>query len=46
MLFDDYSSYSGCRKAVDEHLCGRPDVAVLFDEQSIAIRKVAAAPFI
>lgn len=40
MVFDDYSSYSGCRKAVDRFLSGRRDVDVLFNDPSMGIRKV------
>ena len=41
MIFDDYKSYAGCKKAVDEFLSGRTDVEVLFAERSIGIRKLA-----
>lgn len=43
MVFDDYSSYAGCRKAVDERLRSRGDIEVLFDEQSIGLRKRTAS---
>jgi asparagine synthase (glutamine-hydrolysing) len=41
MIFDDYKSYAGCKKAVDQFLSGSPDVEVLFSERSIGIRKLA-----
>jgi hypothetical protein len=43
MVFDDYSSYAGCRKAVDERLRPRGDIEVLFDDQSIGLRKRTAS---
>src|SRR5690242_8627732 len=42
MIFDDYKSYAGCKKAVDQFLSGRSDVEVLFSERSIGIRKLAS----
>jgi asparagine synthase (glutamine-hydrolysing) len=43
MIFDDYKSYAGCKKAVDEFLSGRLDVEVLFSERSIGLRKLVSA---
>jgi asparagine synthase (glutamine-hydrolysing) len=40
MVFDDYSSYSGCRKAVDRFIDKRGDIDVLFAAPSIGIRKL------
>lgn len=37
MVFDDYSSYSGCRRAVDEWLSISTDFDVLFLKRSLAI---------
>ncbi len=39
IIFDDYSSYSGCRKAVDEWLAGAPHMEVLFHQRSLAVRR-------
>lgn len=40
MLFDDYRSYEGCRKAVDEFVMdNRADCEVLFSDVSFAVRK-------
>ncbi len=43
MVFDDYKSYAGCKKAVDKFIAGRSDVEILFAEQSIGIRKLDTA---
>ena len=40
MVFDDYNSYSGCRKAVDSFLSGRNDLDILFDAPSIGVRRL------
>ena len=40
LVFDDYSSYSGCRRAVDELLAQRNDLEVLFHRRSIGLRRV------
>jgi hypothetical protein len=40
MVFDDYSSYSGCRKAVDEWLETKPDAETIFSDRSIGFRKL------
>jgi asparagine synthase (glutamine-hydrolysing) len=40
MVFDDYMSYSGCKKAVDGFLAVRTDIEILFAERSIGIRKM------
>jgi len=37
--FDDYSSYSGCRRAVDELLQSRSDLEVLYRDRSIGLRR-------
>lgn len=39
MVFDDYSSYSGCRKAVDEFLTDTSNFKVLFHRRSLAIQR-------
>lgn len=39
IVFDDYSSYSGCRKAVDEFLSDNSDFKVLFHRRSLAIQR-------
>ena len=41
MLFDDYHAYSGCRHAVDAFLDGNRDAEILFNEPSIAVRRIA-----
>lgn len=38
IVFDDYNSYSGCRRAVDELLAARPDFKVAFENRSIGLR--------
>ena len=38
VVFDDYSSYSGCRRAVDEWLAKAPDFEVRFHRRSLAVR--------
>ncbi|MFO6418785.1 TylF/MycF/NovP-related O-methyltransferase [Hylemonella sp. W303a] len=38
LVFDDYSSYSGCRKAVDELLQERSDFEKIFERRSVGIR--------
>ncbi len=38
LVFDDYSSYSGCRKAVDELLQERKDFEKIFERRSVGIR--------
>ena len=37
--FDDYSSNSGCRRAVDELLQARSDLEVLYRDRSIGLRR-------
>jgi hypothetical protein len=37
--FDDYSSYSGCRRAVDELLDARGDLEVIYQDRSIGLRR-------
>jgi asparagine synthase (glutamine-hydrolysing) len=39
-VFDDYKSYSGCRKAVDEFLAAEATAEVLFHDKSIGIKRV------
>lgn len=39
IVFDDYESYSGCRRAVDELMGRRPDLEVLFHRRSIGLRQ-------
>lgn len=41
MLFDDYRSYEGCRKAVDEFIARTPGCEVLFSDVSFGVRKTA-----
>lgn len=41
VVFDDYSSYSGCRKAVDEWLSTDARLEIVANQRSIAIRKKA-----
>jgi asparagine synthase (glutamine-hydrolysing) len=38
MVFDDYHSYSGCKKAIDQLLARRSDLQIIFDARSIGIR--------
>lgn len=38
LVFDDYSSYSGCTKAVDELLAARQDIKPIFHNRSLGIR--------
>lgn len=42
MVFDDYSSYSGCRRAVDERLANDPTMEVVFHARSFGVRRIAA----
>jgi hypothetical protein len=39
IVFDDYNSYSGCRRAVDEMLIDQPHLEVLFEARSLAVRR-------
>lgn len=39
MIFDDYSSYSGCRRAVDEWLGRDPDFEMVFHRRSLGVRR-------
>ncbi len=39
IVFDDYSSYSGCRKAVDQWLERDPSLSIIARRRSIAVRK-------
>ena len=38
LVFDDYSSYSGCTKAVNELLAERPDIEKIFHNRSLGVR--------
>ena len=38
IIFDDYSSYSGCRSAVDEWLARSPQIEIVFDRRSLGVR--------
>jgi hypothetical protein len=40
MLFDDYRSYEGCRKAVDEFIARTPDCEILFSDVSFGVKKI------
>jgi len=40
IVFDDYSSYSGCRRAVDELIEQRPDMEIIFNSRSIGLRRM------
>lgn len=39
IIFDDYSSYSGCRRAVDEWLARDTDMEKLFHRRSLGVRR-------
>lgn len=39
MVFDDYVSYSGCRKVVDEFIASSASAEVLLRDNSLALRK-------
>jgi len=39
IIFDDYSSYSGCRRAVDEWLISDPQIEKIFLRRSIGLRR-------
>lgn len=39
IIFDDYSSYSGCRSAVDEWLAQTPEMETLFHKRSLGLRR-------
>ena len=39
MIFDDYSSYSGCRRAVDEWLARDTGMEKLFHRRSLGVRR-------
>ncbi|MEZ5653650.1 MAG: TylF/MycF/NovP-related O-methyltransferase [Burkholderiaceae bacterium] len=39
MVFDDYSSYSGCNRAVDEFLAVAPDFERIFHRRSLGVRR-------
>ena len=39
IVFDDYSSYSGCRRAVDEWLQREPAFRPLFHRRSLGVQR-------
>lgn len=39
IVFDDYGSYSGCRKAVDELMGDRADMEMIFHQRSVGFRR-------
>jgi predicted O-methyltransferase YrrM len=39
VVFDDYSSYSGCRRAVDEWRAREPSLEVVFERRSLGLRR-------
>ncbi len=39
LVFDDYSSYSGCTRAVNEMLAARPDMERIFHRRSLGVRR-------
>lgn len=41
LVFDDYSSYAGCRRAVDEWLAQAPGFEVVFHRRSLGVRRRA-----
>lgn len=41
IVFDDYSSYSGCQRAVDEWLARDPAMEIIFHRRSIGLRRKA-----
>lgn len=43
IVFDDYSSYSGCRRAVDEWLARDAQMEVVFHRRSLALRRKPAS---
>lgn len=43
IVFDDYSSYSGCKEAVDLWLNEHPEMSVIFHQRSLGVRKAQAA---
>jgi len=40
MLFDDYNSFQGCRKAVDEWLPADPRFRVVHSDWTVAVQRV------
>jgi predicted O-methyltransferase YrrM len=40
MLFDDYNSFSGCRRAVDEWLARDPRFRIIHQEWTVAIQRL------
>ena len=43
MLFDDYNSFQGCRKAVDEWLPTDPRFRIVHSDWTVAVQRVPAA---
>lgn len=39
IAFDDYSSYSGCQKFVDQLLAEHPELKVIYKERSLGLRR-------
>lgn len=39
IVFDDYKSYSGCRRAVDEMLHQEPSLEIVFTDKSVGVRR-------
>jgi hypothetical protein len=39
VAFDDYSSYSGCTRAVDEWIAAEPSLQVVARQRSIVVRR-------
>jgi len=41
MIFDDYKSYSGCRRAVDEWLATEGTAEIVFSNKSVGVMKIS-----
>lgn len=44
VVFDDYSSYSGCKRAVDEWLARNKEFEVIFHRRSLGVRRALVTP--